>query len=147
MMIQKATAKDAKALYVLEQKVFTPCDYPLSLRAFYYHIQKNLLLKAVDDGTIVGYILLFKIKKTLKIHSIAVIKEFRRQDVGLKLIENALGAYDDKKYHQTALEVRSDNIPAIKLYQKLGFVIKKELPFFYGDGNSAYYMSRSNVLA
>ncbi len=147
MIIQKAVSKDAKALHALEQEVFTSSNYPLSLHAFYYHIQKNLLLKAVDDGKIVGYILLFGIKKTLKIHSLAVIEEFRGQHIAQKLIEKALGAYDDKKYNRMALEVRLDNVSAIKLYQKFGFVIKKELPSFYRDGSSAYYMYRSNVSA
>lgn len=145
MMIQKAITKDAKALYTLEQEVFPSFNYPLPLRSFYYHIQKNLLLKAVDDGKIVGYILAFGIKKTLKIHSLAVIKEYRGQHLALELIENVLGVYDGKKYNQMALEVRSDNIFAIKLYQKSGFIIKKELPLFYGEGSSAYYMIRPNI--
>ena len=46
-----------------------------------------------------------------------------------------------KKSDELYLEVRCSNNEAIKLYEKLGFVIKQRLKAYYRDGEDAYLMA------
>jgi len=39
------------------------------------------------------------------------------------------------------LEVRCSNNDAVKLYEKLGFIIKQKLQTYYRDGEDAYLMA------
>ena len=62
------------------------------------------------DGGIVG-----------AIHEIVVDPEFRRKGVGLKLIKTAIEYLKKKNLQTVELWVGDENIPARKLYEKVGF--------------------------
>lgn len=55
---------------------------------------------------------------------IGVIDTFRRQGIGLKLIEAALEAARGRGLTRIELTVRDTNIPAIRLYEKMGFQVE-----------------------
>jgi ribosomal protein S18 acetylase RimI-like enzyme len=57
-----------------------------------------------------------------RILSIAVSPLARGQGLGTKLMKCALQYFQEKKVPIIRLEVRPDNAPAIKVYEKLGFV-------------------------
>lgn len=57
-----------------------------------------------------------------RILSIAVAAECRGRRVATLLMEAALDYFKDHSAARIRLEVRPDNIPAIKVYEKLGFV-------------------------
>ena len=46
-----------------------------------------------------------------------------------------------RKCNESYLEVRTDNIPAIKLYESLGFDRIATLNTYYKDGRNAFLMS------
>ena len=67
---------------------------------------------------------------------IIIQKEFRNQGLGSSLINYALCTNNLKKLN---LEVRENNINAIKFYEKLGFVKVRTIKNYYGNEN-AFFM-------
>jgi ribosomal protein S18 acetylase RimI-like enzyme len=118
MLIRKSHKKDVDAIFNIEKVSF---DYiAFSRRAVSYHIKNNLVLCAIIDYQIAGYICfspLTKIKKR-RIYSIAVDPSFRKLGVGQILL-----AEGEKKSRarEIFLEVDVMNSAAISMYRKNGF--------------------------
>ena len=70
-----------------------------------------------------------------------LIEEYRGKGIGKKLVEQAIEGMKIKKCNESYLEVRTDNIPAIKLYENLGFNRIAMLNTYYKDGKNAFLMS------
>jgi ribosomal-protein-alanine N-acetyltransferase len=73
--------------------------------------------------------------------SIAVLPDYRQKGIGRALVEESMMGVKLKKSDELYLEVRCSNNEAIRLYEKLGFVIKQRLKAYYRDGEDAYLMS------
>ncbi|HJT10509.1 MAG TPA: ribosomal protein S18-alanine N-acetyltransferase [Candidatus Nitrosotalea sp.] len=73
--------------------------------------------------------------------SVAVLPESRQKGIGRALVEESMMGVKLKKSDELYLEVRCSNNEAIRLYEKLGFVIKQRLKAYYRDGEDAYLMS------
>lgn len=73
--------------------------------------------------------------------SVAVLPEFRQKGIGRALVEESITGVKSKKSDELYLEVRCSNNEAIKLYEKLGFIIKQRLKAYYRDGEDAYLMA------
>lgn len=109
-------------------------------------------LVAEIDGKHVGYIMCktefgfsnFKKLGFIKkghVVSIAVIDEYRRKGIGNALVEESVNGVKLKKCDEFYLEVRCSNNEAVRLYEKLGFVIREQLNAYYRDGEDAYVMA------
>jgi len=73
--------------------------------------------------------------------SIAVIDEFRKKGIGNALVEESVNGVKLRNCDEFYLEVRCSNNDAVRLYEKLGFVIKQQLNAYYRDGEAAYLMA------
>ncbi len=73
--------------------------------------------------------------------SVAVLPEHRRKGIGEGLVQESITGIKLKKSDELYLEVRCSNTEAVKLYEKLGFVIKQRLKAYYRDGEDAYLMA------
>ena len=73
--------------------------------------------------------------------SIAVLDEHRRKGIGKVLAEEALFVVQSSKCDELYLEVRCSNTDAVRLYEKLGYVIRQSLRTYYRDGEDAYLMA------
>ena len=100
---------------------------------------------------VVGYIMCrvehgFSDVKRLKfvrkghIISIAVLPEFRRAGIASELVRQALSSLREMKAEECYLEVRAANDSAIKLYERLGFSLARQVPHYYADGAEALVM-------
>jgi len=83
------------------------------------------------------------IRKLGHVISIAVLEKFRRRGIGKALMISAMNALK-KEYNvsEVYLEVRISNIPAIRLYEQLGFKKVKIIKSYYLDGEDAYVMAK-----
>lgn len=70
-------------------------------------------------------------------YSLAVSKNYQGQGIGKKLLEYILNKTDKN----ISLEVNTNNLIAISLYQKLGFEINKQINNYYENGDAAYKMT------
>lgn len=73
--------------------------------------------------------------------SVAVLEEHRRFGLGRAIIEEAINGVKLKRCDELYLEVRCSNTDAVRLYEKIGFVIKQRLKAYYRDGEDAFLMA------
>lgn len=73
--------------------------------------------------------------------SVAVLNENRGKGIGKALVEESVKGIKSRKCDEFYLEVRCSNIEAVRLYEKLGFVIKQQLHTYYRDQEDAYLMA------
>jgi ribosomal protein S18 acetylase RimI-like enzyme len=84
-------------------------------------------LVAETEGEIIGNIqIYFKFEHSLfhhtaEMHTVRVNENYRRIGVAIKLIEAALMLSNQKKVEIMTVWVDGNNIPATRLYQKMGF--------------------------
>mgnify|MGYP000158656076 CR=1 FL=1 len=73
--------------------------------------------------------------------SVAVLEEHRNKGIGKALVEESINGVKLRKCDEFYLEVRCSNTEAVRLYEKLGYVIKQQLKAYYRDGEDAYLMA------
>jgi len=74
--------------------------------------------------------------------SIAVLPEHQHQGIGSALMQKAMENMIRYRAKKCFLEVRVSNEPAIQMYKKLGFKIKRKIRGYYMDGEDAYVMEK-----
>jgi ribosomal protein S18 acetylase RimI-like enzyme len=97
--------------------------YPNSKCYIFYEDDKivGFLFLQKTDNSVVHSVLKEIPKDEIFIWGVEVLPEFRGKGIGYTMMKMVLK--DDKKYF---LRVNKDNIPAVKLYTKLGFTIFRE---------------------
>ena len=140
-MIRRAVASDLEPILAIERRCFT--GDLLSRRALSHHLGSGKADVWVDEvnGTIRGYILLFRHTraKLCRIYSLAVEPSHRGKGIAEGLIgaaEKASGKVGCK------LEIREDNFKARTLYERLGYKPAGQRPGFYEDGATAILMTK-----
>ena len=88
---------------------------------------------------VVSYIIAIQTLDDINILSVATKQEFKKQGLATKLIEwfKELSIAVEKTL---SLEVKSQNIPALNLYTKLGFCEVSKRKNYYKDGDTAIVM-------
>jgi len=130
MKIKIANKEDINELLNIEEALFTNDSSALSKASFSYHLKKNIIYKIEVDKKIVAYTLWLKRKNYYRLYSLAILKQFQGKGLGKSLLEFSL---DNLEKDIFELEVRVGNLPAIKLYEKFGFIKIKILESFYDD--------------
>ena len=151
-VVRKATIKDLDRIIYIN-RVSLPENYTRYF--FVEHLNKwpNAFFVAEVNGEVVGYVMsrvelgwghtkLGLVKKG-HIVSLAVLEGYRRRGIGTALMRASIEGLRNYGAKEVYLEVRVSNTPAIKLYEKLGFVKKKIIPSYYLDGEDAYLMVKS----
>ncbi len=123
---------------------------------FFMNLYKRFpetFIVAEEDGTVNGYIMcrietgipsfkLLGIARKGHVISIAVLPEHQKEGIGYALMREAMNAMVNYKAKECYLEVRSNNVPAVNLYRKMGFEIVRTISGYYADGEAAYVMAR-----
>ncbi|NPB01200.1 MAG: GNAT family N-acetyltransferase [Crenarchaeota archaeon] len=72
---------------------------------------------------------------------LAVKSNYRRRGIGKALLcVSLIHFFHQLDLSEVFLEVQTENIPAIKLYESLGFRIVRRIPRYYVDGSDCYVM-------
>ncbi|WP_417536502.1 GNAT family N-acetyltransferase/peptidase C39 family protein [Methylophaga sp.] len=143
-VLRAATLDDVKALSELEEACFETDR--ISRRSFKWMIKKghSLLLVATTNDTLVAYVLLLYSQGTSlgRVYSLAVDANYRKAGIAAKLMQEAetLALEDGRSFLR--LEVRPDNLGAIKLYEKLGYQPFDIVTDFYEDHADAIRMMK-----
>lgn len=142
--VRRAEERDLNAITLIEARCFEGQD-PWSRNAFYNEIVENadrtLYLIAEKDQTVIGYMGVWKILDEGHITNVAVDPDHRRQHIAEKIIEEMIKRTSEEGITSWTLEVRADNEPAIRLYEKMGFREEGVRPGYYEyDGTDALIM-------
>ena len=81
----------------------------------------SLWLVAVEDDRLAGYVGSQTVMDETDMMNVAVHPDFRRKGVAEALVAGLVEELKCRGSRSLALEVRASNIPAIGLYEKLGF--------------------------
>ncbi|WP_344569987.1 ribosomal protein S18-alanine N-acetyltransferase [Streptomyces axinellae] len=82
---------------------------------------RRYLVAADPEGGLVGYGGLAAVSGTGDIQTIGVLPAYRGTGLGSRLLRALLGAATDFECAEVLLEVRVDNLPAQRLYERFGF--------------------------
>jgi ribosomal-protein-alanine N-acetyltransferase len=139
------TGGDADRCAELEAQLF-PGDDPWPATAFLRELDSahNHYVAARCDGVLIGYAGISRLGRKppyeYEIHTIGVDKAYQGQGVGRVLLD---GLLDIAGGDTVFLEVRTDNAPAIAMYQKAGFgVMGLRKRYYQASGADAYTMRR-----
>lgn len=147
--LRPARAADIPALVDLEQASFTTDQ--LAARNFRQLLRcGNCFLetawgRVAGQPVLAGYVLVLFRKHTTvaRIYSIAVDARFRGLGVGDQLLRSAEKSAAGKHCRRIQLEVRPENVAAIGMYVKHGYVQFGVLGQFYDDGTDALRLGKA----
>ncbi len=150
--IERATAKDAAAMIKYLKQIGGETDnltfgaegLPITLEAEEAYIKQmenscnDVMLVAKVDGKIVGDASLSRLPRRLSHRGdlgIAVVKEYWNQGIGSQLMSKILDFAKENSFEIIDLQVRSDNLRAIHLYERYGFQKIGTHPTFFKINN------------
>lgn len=145
VLYDELNRRDAARCAELEAMLFGGDD-PWPEVAFIRELaaRHNRYVAARVDGTLVGYAGIARLGRTppfeYEIHTIGVDPAYQGRGIGRAMMDRLLsGVGSDAVF----LEVRTDNEPALALYQSLGFVtIGLRKRYYRASGADAYTMRR-----
>ena len=91
----------------------------------------SLWIVAEEEGNLAGYVGSQSVLGWADMMNLAVAPDYRRQGIGEKLVEELIFRLKANNVTCLTLEVRQSNIPAIQLYQKMGFTEVGRRPGYY----------------
>lgn len=95
----------------------------------------------LEKNNIIGFINYYDLYDRYEIANIYVKKENRNQKIGSKLLEKVIKLGEQQQIKNITLEVKKDNVYAIKLYEKNKFK-KVAIRKAYYDGTDGILMER-----
>ncbi|WP_413613282.1 GNAT family N-acetyltransferase [Bdellovibrio sp. HCB-110] len=94
-----------------------------------------------EDEVLVGFVLYRVLPEAFEISLVASHPQYRRRGYMEKLFAHLVDAKGQER--ELWLEVHEENVPAQKLYEKLGFKEVRRRPRYYKDGATAILYSHS----
>jgi len=96
------------------------------------------------NGVMAGFVIgLVEPDHTGHITTIGIAPEHRRKRLASLLMQKVEEGFRRRRVRLVRLEVRSANVPAQKLYLKLGYAITQNLPRYYSNGGDGLLMVKS----
>ena len=91
----------------------------------------SLWIVALEDEQVVGYVGSQSVLGESDMMNIAVSIDYRGRRIATELVQKLIAQLRQNGNYQLTLEVRASNIPAINLYNKLGFAQVGRRPNYY----------------
>lgn len=135
--VRRAETSDLDDLVTLEDRTF---DSDRMTRDQYRrHLDSDsalVLIASANRRRFLGTAVVFfrKGSSVARLYSLASQPESRGKGVGTALVEATEAAARLRRCVRLRLEVRTDNVSAIKLYERLGYRCIASLPGYYQDG-------------
>jgi len=142
LLFRKMLHQDIDAVYKIECDLFQD---PWSHDSFSRDIEEDQITRAfvVEHETeVVGYAVCWQYSGEVHIGNVAVSRKWHHQGIGSFIVNRLIENF--KETGIIYLEVRENNWPAIKLYQKFGFDTLYIRKGYYPDGENALVMVRKD---
>lgn len=134
IVIRKANSFHIDSIYEIERNCFrVPWTKQLILDQI--NDKDSIVLCAYYNGNLAGFCGITNICGEGHITNIAVEIKYRRHGVGTALVEKLIEYAGEDGMTNITLEVRVTNLPAIRLYEKLGFIGVGIRKGYYIDNN------------
>lgn len=119
MIVRRCRVEDADEIYKIEAEAF---ENPIKKETFIKDLKRDdYYCFAAFDGEARAFISYERVLDEGQIISVATCKEYRRRGLSKMIFSHILERAREDKTVFFTLEVRSDNLPAVSLYEKMGF--------------------------
>ncbi len=122
MKIEYATPAFLEDIVSIERDCFSCPWSENSFKEAFSNEHIDIYVALSDDGTLCGFSCMMTLAEEAEILNIAVSPRFRRYGIGRSLMDTMLHDAKNKHVEAVFLEVRSQNMPALSLYESEGFV-------------------------
>ena len=142
VVLRPMQRSDLDAVLAIEQRAF---PQPWSRSFFEKELAApqarcTVAMHTEPDGAVVGYTVCWRVLDELHLLNVAVHPEHRGVAVGRRLVEYVLEEGRHNGGRVVYLEVRAGNVPARRLYRRLGFRDLGVRRGYYGPGQDAIVM-------
>lgn len=119
-MIRQMREQDMDAVTAIEQEIFSK---PWSRKSFQDALQSEHTIYLVSEGEtgLTGYCGIWLSGETGDLCNMAVVPSCRKCGIGRALLQEGIRLSEKRGVEELFLEVRESNVPAIVLYEKIGF--------------------------
>lgn len=140
LLIREAVTEDIKDIMALEKGSIV---HPWAREEFERLISdgNKLCLVIEHEGRTVCYIGAETVLDECSIGNIVTDKEYRGRGFATKIMAALISELKKREITKVFLEVEHDNMPALALYEKTGFVRYGYRRGYYGTGKDAVLMS------
>jgi [ribosomal protein S18]-alanine N-acetyltransferase len=146
VLLRHAIAEDVAGIVAIEHLSFDYAGERFSERRIRYLIGSErciVTVAQVEDwmaGWVAGHTARRNGGPWARVYALAIHPDARGRKLGPKLLGQMIAALRRRVSGPLYLEVRPDNHPAVKLYEKFGFTPCARLPDYYGPGQHAQRM-------
>jgi ribosomal-protein-alanine acetyltransferase len=147
--VERATINNLETLYQIERECFTLEAFDKQHIAYLLENPNAVSLVAKINNEIAGFIIglihRHGEKITSRIYTLDVTVKYRRKGVGLKLLDEIERIFAKRGVKICYLEVRKDNMAALELYRKHGYVEVEELKDYYNGAHGVRLKKKLEV--
>ena len=133
LVVRQGTVSDIQAIMALEQGSI---EHPWESKAI-----ESLITDGNKVCLVAELVGAESVLDESNVGNIVTHRECRGRGIATKLFEALLAELKEKGIRKLFLEVEHDNVPAIALYEKLGFTGYGYRRDYYGKGKDAVLMS------
>jgi ribosomal-protein-alanine N-acetyltransferase len=130
--LRRLELSDLDAIERIERASY-PTPWSRSMFAGELAKPTSLSLGAVEDGRLVGYLVISRYVDAWHVMNVAVDPTSRRRGIATALLERLFELTRDDARRGYTLEVRVSNAGAIRLYERLGFQARGTRRGYYTD--------------
>ena len=120
MDFRRSIPADATGIAALEEEIFSDAWSYRDIQDLIC-TEGGMCFTAVEDGKVIAYVIGRLIVPEGEIYRVAVAPHKRQRGIGYRLLDYAVKTSKGQGLERLFLEVRSKNIPAIRLYTAYGF--------------------------
>ena len=120
MDFRRSIPADATGIAALEEEIFSDAWSYRDIQDLIC-TEGGMCFTAIEDGKVIAYVIGRLIAPEGEIYRVAVAPHKRQRGIGYRLLDYAVKTSKGHGLERLFLEVRSKNIPAIRLYTAYGF--------------------------
>jgi len=130
---------DMKSVINIENLSF---EYPWSEREFIQLLRQRDCIGwvAESDGNVVGFMLYELLPKQIRLLSIAVHPDFRRNLIGSEMVAKLISKLNSMRRSNVVCNIRETSLSSQLFFRSLGFRAVKIEKAFYPDSNEDAYV-------
>jgi ribosomal-protein-alanine N-acetyltransferase len=140
--IEDTSIRDLAKFYEIEQQCFEQEAFTKQQLAYLLTDYSTIGLAARVNGEIAGFAMarvdIRRSEQVGHIVTVDVTPAYRRNGIAQSLLREVEDVLRERGFKECRLEVRENNVAALRLYQKLGYRRVGKLENYYGSAHGLY---------